>query len=544
MALADNGFGSKANSPDFQLRAYYLRPHFKTAQGGSGGVDVNGYIEFRDPHHRLGFPIVNEQTTRRLLTGADVDPESIQRDRKGDLWIGDEFGPWILHFSSTGVLLDAPVAVPGFASPDNPLRQGEATQPSSRGFEGMSISKNRKYLYAAFEGASIADVVADPLLRTIHEFSIRDKEFTGRSWDYHADAANHLISDMATIDNHRIMVLSRDSLRGEAVVFRSAYVVDLRKTDEAGFLVKEEVVDLTAIPDPDLVSLPAIHEGDVRIGDPFAVVCLSVEIIYRLSNTKYLIGCDNNFPDNGRNPARADDSEFIVVDIPAVKAHGAEAPPRLASTGPVGRTEQDPAQPWPDPASRSRASVGEDQAVVGVVLVREPRLGHLRLRPDTAHQVDAGTGRDRGHAPVAADEPVSPERQGAAGALRDQVFHDQRAITVPKRGQHVRISAGRSNSGTWCSTSEQGGSICLRLALVQLGHGGSGAQRHAGRQVRAEHRPDGIGQIDRDDPKVGCRSRSALRIAPSPPPTSRRTASGPRSGIAAATLRTSTNTRR
>ncbi len=127
---------------------------------------------------------------------------------------------------------------------------------------------------------------------------------------------------MATIDRNRIMVLSRDSLRGEAVRFRSAYVSTCARPTVPGFLLKEEVLDLTAIPDPDLVSLPAIHEGDVRIGDPFAVVSLSVEIVYRLSDTKFLIGCDNNFPDNGRNPARADDNEFIVVDIPAVRAYG------------------------------------------------------------------------------------------------------------------------------------------------------------------------------------------------------------------------------
>lgn len=318
LTLADNGFGSKANSPDFLLRAYYLTPHFKTARDGSGGVDVNGYIEFRDPRHELSFPIVNEATQERLLTGADLDPESMQVDRKGDLWVGDEFGPWILHFSPSGVLLDPPIGVPGFESPDNPMRTEAATQPSSRGFEGMAISPNRKYLYAAFEGASVADQTADPLRRTIHEFSIRDKAFTGRSWQYRADAANHLISDMAALDRHRILVLSRDSLRGEAIVFRSAYVVDLRKTDQDGYLLKDRVVDLTSIPDPDLISLPAIHEGDVRIGDPFAVVCLSIEIAYRISGTKFLFGCDNNFPDNGRNPALADDSEFIVVDIPAV----------------------------------------------------------------------------------------------------------------------------------------------------------------------------------------------------------------------------------
>src|SRR4029077_4560700 len=49
LAMEDNGFGGKAVSVDFLIRAYYLRPHFKTAQGGTGSVDVGDFISFRDP---------------------------------------------------------------------------------------------------------------------------------------------------------------------------------------------------------------------------------------------------------------------------------------------------------------------------------------------------------------------------------------------------------------------------------------------------------------------------------------------------------------
>jgi glycerophosphoryl diester phosphodiesterase len=100
LAMPDNGFGGKANSRDFLLRAYSIRPHFKTARGGSGTIGIGEYIELSDPDGLAGFPIVNEGTPGRLLTGGDVDPESLRRGHHGDLWIGDEFGPWILHFDS------------------------------------------------------------------------------------------------------------------------------------------------------------------------------------------------------------------------------------------------------------------------------------------------------------------------------------------------------------------------------------------------------------------------------------------------------------
>src|ERR1044072_2790391 len=81
LAMPDNGFGAKANSKDFLIRAYYIRPNFKTADGGTGQVDIdlNGFIQFRDPDRLIGFEIVNEKTTERLLTGGDIDPESLQR---------------------------------------------------------------------------------------------------------------------------------------------------------------------------------------------------------------------------------------------------------------------------------------------------------------------------------------------------------------------------------------------------------------------------------------------------------------------------------
>src|SRR6478735_7306963 len=62
LAMPDNGFGGKANSVDFLIRAYHLRPDFKTADGGSGTVEVGDFISFRDPHQEIGFPIVNEGT--------------------------------------------------------------------------------------------------------------------------------------------------------------------------------------------------------------------------------------------------------------------------------------------------------------------------------------------------------------------------------------------------------------------------------------------------------------------------------------------------
>jgi hypothetical protein len=70
---------------------------------------------------------------------------------------------------------------------------------------------------------------------------------------------------------------------------------------------------------PRLVSLPAIHPGDVGLGNPYRVTCESIEAIQQIAGDRLLLGCDNNVPNTGRNPGRADDNEFIVVRVAGLR---------------------------------------------------------------------------------------------------------------------------------------------------------------------------------------------------------------------------------
>ncbi|MEH2127451.1 esterase-like activity of phytase family protein [Nostoc sp.] len=110
--LSDNGYGSKDNSADFLLRINRLDPNFKGTENGDGSVKVLDYIQLSDPNNKVPFEIVNEGTTGRLLTGADFDVESFVFDKNGTIWVGDEFGPYLLHFDASGKLLEAPIATP------------------------------------------------------------------------------------------------------------------------------------------------------------------------------------------------------------------------------------------------------------------------------------------------------------------------------------------------------------------------------------------------------------------------------------------------
>ena len=125
---------------------------------------------------------------------------------------------------------------------------------------------------------------------------------------------------MWALDKHRLVAIERDGGRGLTATFRRVYLIDVRHTDASGFLEKTMIVDLTAIPDPDEVSLPPIHPGDLGLGDPFWVMCESVEAVHLISGSQLMVGCDNNLPNSGRNPALPDDNEFIVVNVPGMRS--------------------------------------------------------------------------------------------------------------------------------------------------------------------------------------------------------------------------------
>lgn len=311
LAMPDNGFGAKDNSADFLLRVYRIAPDFKTAQGGSGEIEVLDYITLSDPDGLVPFEIVNEDSEDRLLTGGDFDLESVRRDANGDLWFGDEFGPFLLHTDPSGRLLEAPVPLPGVASPENPQPEGEANLPSSKGFEGMAISDDLTTLYPMLEGATEDD--PNQSRRVINEFDLTTGSYTGNTWNYRVEEEENAIGDLTQLGGSRFLVIERDDEEGEEAEFKKIYLTDLNETDEEGFLVKEEVSDLLDVSDPNGISLPG-REGDIGLGEDFSFPFQTVESVLPLGEGRMLVLNDNNYPlSTGRNPELPDDNEAIIV---------------------------------------------------------------------------------------------------------------------------------------------------------------------------------------------------------------------------------------
>ncbi|MFI7546859.1 esterase-like activity of phytase family protein [Actinoplanes sp. NPDC049599] len=294
--LSDNGFGTKANSADFLLRIQKIGPVPAT-----GEIDVLGGINLTDPAAKVPFPLVRAD---RVLTGADFDVESIVRDRDGSLWIGDEFGPWLLHFDRAGRLLTAPIPLPDVRAPENPA--GTPNLGSSKGFEGMAHSPDGWYLYPLLEGTVAGDVAGD--LR-FNEFDVRRGAYTGKRWTYRLESPTHAIGDAIPVDTNRFLVIERDGAQGDAAQVKRIYLADRRDRNKDGVMDKTLVVDLLKIANP---------RGVGGFGKTFRFPFTTIEDVALLDGRTLAVLNDNNFPGSaGRTPNVADNNEFITVRLPA-----------------------------------------------------------------------------------------------------------------------------------------------------------------------------------------------------------------------------------
>ncbi len=341
--LTDNGFGSKANSPDAML---YLNRY--TIEWKSGALKREQTIFLHDPDKKVPFRIVHEGTPKRYLTGADFDTESFQF-AGGALWIGDELGPWLIKTDMTGkvlavfeTLVDGKPARspdhPAVITPATPNAALDFTVRRSRGYEGMASSPDGKKLYAMLEGP-VWDVATKDweklegreYLRVL-EFDVATEKWTGRHWKYVLEANGLAIGDFNMIDETTALVIERDNGEGtpdkvcptvngtiqratncfhDLPKIKRVYKIDMSQANVNGPVRKIGYIDLLAINDPNNLSRKPKIDG--KLSFPF----FTIENVDIVDAEHIIVGNDNNLPfSSSREPNQADDNEFVLLRVP------------------------------------------------------------------------------------------------------------------------------------------------------------------------------------------------------------------------------------
>jgi hypothetical protein len=337
--MPDNGFGTQGNSADALLRMYALTPNFKTATGGTGTVSAanfntgatmgafhaGSYINLSDPNNLLSIkvqadykryynnaanPLVDPSIrSDRLLTGADFDIESVRKDKNGNYWFGDEFGPYLVKTNAKGEVLRREIGMVGVYSPQNPaVINGSvtATLGSSRGFEGMAANQSGDKLYTLLEGTVAGDAAGT--LR-INAFDVNTESYTGQQWHYKLDAAGTNIGDMTAINDHEFLVIERNgaTATGGGTPFKKIFKIDLNQVDASGNVGKTEVVDLMNIADPHDLN----GDGSSKFTFPF----VTIESVLVLDAHTLLVANDNNYPGTGGRNLGSDNTEFLKIHL-------------------------------------------------------------------------------------------------------------------------------------------------------------------------------------------------------------------------------------
>jgi hypothetical protein len=174
-----------------------------------------------------------------------VDPESIALDsRDGSFWLGEEYGPSIVHVAADGTLLmritpkGLGLSMPGVAVREL-IPEEFRMRKANRGFEGMSISPDGTRLFVMLQSPllkpdkkageasrNVRIAVFDtsdgdnPKLAGVYVYLTQKAEEVGA-----AEQDEIKIGDMAAVSGTRILVGERDSMDGGK--HKKVYLVDL-----------------------------------------------------------------------------------------------------------------------------------------------------------------------------------------------------------------------------------------------------------------------------------------------------------------------------
>ncbi|MEO3997751.1 esterase-like activity of phytase family protein [Mesorhizobium sp. CAU 1732] len=333
--LTDNGFGSKINSPDALLFFHRMKPDFDT-----GIVERVETIFLRDPDRKVPFRIAYEATESRYLTGADFDPESIQY-LNGEIWIGEEFGPYLLRAAEDGRIRDVyPTMLDGeeLRGPDTPGTIVPAAAGKdfrvqrSGGYEGMGLQPGTDLLWAMLEKPLLADdgTPEGDFLRVI-TFDTQGGTWTGDSYKFRLAEGAKAIGDFNFIDETRALIIERDNGEGDPSLactdddksacypnparVKNVVLVDTGRIDDEGFIHRIGHIDLMDIDDPDGKAILET-QADRDLTGKFTFPFFTIEDVMRVDDTHILVANDNNLPfSGGREIGAAAHNEFILLEV-------------------------------------------------------------------------------------------------------------------------------------------------------------------------------------------------------------------------------------
>ena len=213
-----------------------------------------------------GFPVMPQAPNGKI----SLDAEAVVLMNDGSFFIGEEYGPYIYHFSADGRMLSAirpPEAFipkrnghdsfssdnPGPGEPPVRPADPETGRQNNQGFEGVSLTPDGKYLVAVLQSATrqdggnspetrqntrmlVYDIADRDHAKLVHEYVVPLPVFTDAKGRRRVAAQSELLA----LGDTRFLLLCRDTgngygLEGATSRYRRIELVDIAPaTDIAG----------------------------------------------------------------------------------------------------------------------------------------------------------------------------------------------------------------------------------------------------------------------------------------------------------------------
>jgi hypothetical protein len=174
--------------------------------------------------------------------GHRFDPEGLRRGPSGNIFISDEYGPYIVEFDSAGHAVRS-LPVPSrysirhpSASKDEEIARNKSGRISNAGFEGLAISTDGSRLYALTQLPLLQDSQATKSGKR-HGLNCRLLEIdlktdATREFVYHLERHQNKLSEILAAPDGRFLVIERDGETAEHAAFKRIMAIDLKNATD------------------------------------------------------------------------------------------------------------------------------------------------------------------------------------------------------------------------------------------------------------------------------------------------------------------------
>ena len=115
------------------------------------------------------------------------------------------------------------------------------------------------------------------------------------------------LGDFIAVNDHQFLVIERDQGERTTARFKAVFLVDVKDRDHDGYVDKDLLVNLMAVPDPKNLG---------NLGAFFTFPFQTIEDVELIDSHTIAVMNDNNFPGTGgRSTTQPDQNEYIEIGL-------------------------------------------------------------------------------------------------------------------------------------------------------------------------------------------------------------------------------------